>query len=91
VAGSKSARSRSRCTPRGCRPELTCASLRGGLRRRHDLEIVAAMQTDVPGGPPGHHRSCSRTAACALAVAHGWASARRRLTAGRQPRGPSPG
>ena len=43
------------CTPRRCRSTSSRGSSasRSELRRRHGLEIVTAMQTDVPGAPPG--------------------------------------
>ena len=44
------------------------------LRRRHGVEVVTAMQTDVPGAPPGLPLVLADAGIRYLAVAHNWAA-----------------
>jgi hypothetical protein len=43
------------------------------LRHRHGVEVVSAMQTDVPGAPPGLPLVLGDAGVRYLAVAHNWA------------------
>ncbi len=44
------------------------------LRSRHGVEVVTAMQTDVPGAPPGLPLVLAAAGVRYLAVAHNWAA-----------------
>lgn len=44
------------------------------LRDRYAIEVVSAMQTDVPGGPPGLPLVLAKAGIRYLAVAHNWAA-----------------
>ncbi|GAB3185573.1 glycoside hydrolase family 38 C-terminal domain-containing protein [Nesterenkonia halophila] len=47
--------------------------IRRDLRREHDVEIRAAMQTDVPGQPAGLPAALAQQGVSYLSVAHNWA------------------
>ena len=52
------------------------ASVHARLRDRYGVDVVSAMQTDVPGGPPGLPLVLADAHVPYLAVAHNWAASR---------------